>query len=71
MANHNLREMRKRTHAAFDPLWKSRRMTRSQAYKWMADVMNLPDEKAHIGMFDEKQCFELLKHIREISLVHF
>lgn len=63
--------MRKRTHAAFDPLWKTRKMSRSQAYKWMAEVMNIPPEKAHIGMFNEKQCFELLKHLREKSDVHF
>lgn len=71
LANRNLREMRKRTHAAFDPLWKTNRMSRSQAYKWMQDVMGLPAEKAHIGMFDEKQCLELLKHVREISEVQF
>ncbi|EEL89150.1 hypothetical protein bcere0029_10190 [Bacillus cereus AH1272] len=46
-------------------------MSRSQAYKWMAEVMSLPSKKAHIGMFNERQCFKLLKHIREISLVHF
>ncbi len=46
-------------------------MSRPQAYKWMQEVMNLPSEKAHIGMFDEKQCLELLKHLREISEVHF
>lgn len=71
LANKNLRIMRKRAHKSFDPLWKSKRMNRSQAYKWMAEVMNLPSKKAHIGMFNERQCFKLLKHIREISLVHF
>ncbi|WEG13976.1 zinc-finger-containing protein [Pullulanibacillus sp. KACC 23026] len=71
MANYNLRQMRKRTHAAFDPIWKYKRMSRSKAYQWMSEVMNLPPDKAHIGMFDEEQCFELLKHIRAISLVHF
>ncbi|TYS14325.1 hypothetical protein FZC78_19300 [Rossellomorea vietnamensis] len=71
LANRSLREMRKRTHASFDPLWKSRRMSRSEAYQWISEVMQLPPEKAHIGMFNEKQCFELLKHIRNLSLVHF
>jgi phage nucleotide-binding protein len=65
LANKNLRDMRMRTHAAFDPLWKSKKMSRSKAYKWMAEVMELPGDKAHIGMFDENQCLELLRHLRE------
>lgn len=69
LANKSLREMRKRAHAAFDPLWKSKKMSRSKAYKWMAEIMNLPAEKAHIGMFDEVQCLELLSHLKpELNL---
>lgn len=31
-------------------------MKRSAAYTWLAQKMNLPEEKAHIGMFDDAQC---------------
>lgn len=71
MANKSLREMRKRAHISFDRLWKSQEMSRSAAYKWMSEVMRLPPQKAHIGMFNEKQCFELLRCLRERSEVFF
>lgn len=63
MANVNLRALRKACHRHFDQLWKSKSMSRSKAYVWLAEVMNLPKEKAHIAMFDEEQCLSLLKHL--------
>ena len=35
LANKELRELRIRTHEIFDPLWKSGKMTRSEAYKML------------------------------------
>jgi len=43
-------------HAAFDPLWKSGRMSRNEAYRRLAIAMGLHQDKCHIGMFDEQQC---------------
>lgn len=56
LANHELREWKKAAHAAFDPLWKSGRMRRNQAYSWLASQMNLPENLTHIGMFDVAEC---------------
>jgi hypothetical protein len=64
-ANRELREMRKYAHSMFDPLWKRRKMNRTNAYKWMQQVMDLPPEKAHIGMFNEEQCWKLIKCVKE------
>lgn len=61
LANHELRKMKSRAHAVFDPLWKSGRMTRHAAYKWLSDAMGLPKEQTHIGMFDIGQCLEVEK----------
>lgn len=69
LANAELREMRTRCHAVFDRLWKSKEMTRGQAYKWIQKVMNLSSDDAHIGMFDMKQCQELLHHLK-IKRIH-
>ncbi|MBN8200511.1 zinc-finger-containing protein [Bacillus sp. NTK034] len=57
MANPKLRSLRKCAHSLFDPLWKSKKkqMSRTSAYVWMQKAMNLPAEKAHIGMFNEEQ----------------
>lgn len=65
MANRELREMRKHAHSVFDPLWRGRKMSRTKAYKWMQSVMGLSPDKAHIGMFNEDQCWKLIKHVRE------
>jgi len=62
MANGRLRRLRKRCHKHFDKLWKGKgRGARTKAYLWLSLVMELPKEDAHIGMFDETQCNELLE----------
>lgn len=58
-----VRELRKRCHAAFDQLWKSNGMTRGAAYRWMQKTMKIPRKQAHIAMFDEWQCRALLAEL--------
>ncbi|EHM39185.1 hypothetical protein HMPREF0372_03848 [Flavonifractor plautii ATCC 29863] len=48
-------------HQAFDPLWKSKRMTRRAAYAWLSQQMGLPPEKTHIGMFNQEQCCKVIR----------
>lgn len=70
MANSELREAKKRAHAAFDPLWK-RSMARKDAYVWLAGQLGIPVNKCHIGMFDVELCerthcvCEALTRVRE------
>jgi hypothetical protein len=68
LANSELRALKSKAHKAFDPLWKSGKMTRKQAYTWLADNLNIPDYEAHIGMFDEARCLVLIKLIKESYL---
>lgn len=56
LANAELRRAKMAAHAAFDPLWKSRRMNRSQAYAWLADALGVSPANCHIGMFDVDGC---------------
>lgn len=60
LANANLRELRKRCHSRIDPLWRSRKMSRGSVYNRLQKVMSLSSEEAHIGLFNEQQCFQLL-----------
>jgi len=60
LANAQLRHWKKAAHAAFDMLWKSRRMTRSKAYAWLSQKMNLPQARTHIGMFDVDKCKQVV-----------
>ena len=66
LANKELRYWKVKAHEAFDPLWKSKRKTRSEAYAWLALQMDLCAEDCHIGMFDVEQC----KKVVEICLKH-
>lgn len=61
LANGDLRNLRIRAHRKFDQLWQSGIMSREDAYKWMADYFCLPRRDAHIGMFSEYRCEELIK----------
>ena len=56
LANAELRRLKTRAHAAFDPLWKSRRMRRRDAYAWLARELGISTANCHIGMFDEDAC---------------
>lgn len=67
LANAQLRRWKMAAHAAFDPLWKRGpfRGRRRAAYAWLAEKMALPVEKTHIGMFDERQCQQVIEIIRQ------
>lgn len=56
LADAELRKMKKAAHGAFDPIWKTNRMKRKQAYRWLAEKLNIPPEQCHIGMFDVATC---------------
>lgn len=64
LAQYELRELRKKAHAHFDPLWKSKEMSRTEAYAWLKEELELENGQAHIGMFDEDQCKKLIKKVK-------
>ena len=55
-ANARLRTLKKEAHRQFDPIWKSGLTSRREAYKWLAEMLDIPVEDCHIGMFDVRQC---------------
>lgn len=60
VANEVLRLKRVETHQVFDAFWQRQGMTRTAAYKWLAERMELPEERAHIGGFEMDQCRKLV-----------
>ncbi|MDR3087251.1 MAG: DUF3268 family zinc-finger domain-containing protein, partial [Azoarcus sp.] len=56
LSNAELRRAKQAAHAAFDPLWKSGRMNRKEAYAWLAGELSVSAENCHIGMFDVDAC---------------
>lgn len=63
LANKELRELRQRCHKLFDTLWRGnmKTMSREQAYKKLADNMNLKIEEAHIALFREDDCIKFIR----------
>jgi hypothetical protein len=56
LADAELRRAKMNAHAAFDPLWRSRQMTRKAAYSRLAKELGIERDKCHIGMFDLETC---------------
>lgn len=54
---------RKAAHAAFDPLWQSGRMRRTEAYAWLGAALGLAPEDTHIGMFSREQAQAVVRAI--------
>lgn len=67
-ANRKLRKRRIAAHNAFDPVWRSGKVKRKEAYKMLAEYMGIDGGKAHIAMFDEAQCEKVLNFIKEQEL---
>ncbi len=60
MANAELRAARTNAHEAFDPMWKSKKMTRTKAYSILAKFLKIKDVDCHIGNFDVEQCNRII-----------
>ena len=66
LADGDLRNLRIRAHRKFDEVWKSGIMSRSSAYRWMADYFGIPMAEAHIAMFGEYRCRELIRECERV-----
>lgn len=60
LADAELRKLRKQCHNIFDVYWKKGNYTRTEAYLRLANILQIPKKKCHIGMFDKEQCIVML-----------
>lgn len=60
LANKELREWRKKAHAAFDPWWQSGQVSRNQAYRWLGQQLGIQPKDTHIAMFSTEQCQQVI-----------
>ena len=70
VANEVLRLKRMETHQIFDGFWKKKGMSRTKAYRWLAEQMGLPETMAHIGGFEMEQCQQLIEICRKEGAKH-
>ena len=61
LANAALKMKRRETHAVFDGYWKAHNIPRTDAYKWLAQQMGLPEYRTHIGQMDMAQCEQVIQ----------
>lgn len=62
MADRETRQLRRRVHRNFDPLWKGPgSVPRQDAYRWLANKMGLDPCVCHISYFDASMCRKALK----------
>lgn len=76
MANGKLRALRRDAHHYFDQLYKRGIMTKDEAYLWLAEILAVPMNWAHIGMLGEYYCGvviaeskKLLQHYRSKTVI--
>lgn len=60
LANAGLRSKRIQAHRAFNRLWEDGPMEKWQAYQWMQAKFSLRSDQAHIAMFSEYMCDQLI-----------
>lgn len=58
LANASLRKLKSAAHAAFDPIWKTGKMRRGQAYAWLTRQLEM--KSVHIGEADEELCKKII-----------
>ena len=56
LADRATRAWRSRAHRAFDPLWRNGAMSRTAAYRWLADMLGITGEACHIARADIEMC---------------
>jgi hypothetical protein len=64
LANAETRRLKMDAHAAFDPLWKSGRMSRTKAYRWLREQTGLDERECHIGWMSD----DMLRRIPELCM---
>lgn len=55
-ANIETRKARSRAHDAFDAWIEKYSITKNQGYRWLAEMLGVPEPEAHMGMMDKETC---------------
>lgn len=67
LADEELRAARTETHRLFDGLWlEPARMTRADAYAWMAKLLRIPHEDAHVASLSYDECVKVQLAVEDL-----
>lgn len=70
MANGKLRAMRTDAHRVFDQLYLKHYMPKKTAYAWLSATLEVPIQKAHIGLLSELQCELVIRETKKLLAWH-
>ena len=70
LANRKLRMLRNEAHHQFDQLYRSGSMSKQDAYLRLADLLQMPLSKAHIGYLGEYYCNEVIAESKKLLDMH-
>ena len=54
LADRELKDLKMQAHALFDPIWKSRKKKRHEAYRDLARQLDIPVRECHFGWFGKE-----------------
>ncbi len=60
LADAETRSARSRAHSCFDPLWKQGKMSRKEAYAWLANELQIANHDCHISWFEADTCNKVI-----------
>lgn len=67
LADAATRRLKLNAHAAFDPLWRNKHMTRSQAYRWLAEKLGIPAGACHMGSMSDDNLRRVVEICKEFK----
>lgn len=70
LANGELRNKRILAHKAFDAVWQNGILTRKDAYRWLQDITGLDELHAHIAMFSDYRCDQVIAACNQVLANH-
>ncbi len=70
MANGELRALRDKAHKQFDKIHKTGIMTKDDAYRWLANILQAPLSEAHIGHLSEHYCNLVIDESKKVLERH-
>lgn len=70
LADRATRKARKDCKKPFEALWRNGKMSRTEAYIWLAAELNIPVDECHFGWFDICQCEAAKRACLSISTEH-
>ncbi len=61
LADKALRQKRRDAHLALNRLWEYGYMSKKEAYRWLQLQLGLPETEAHIALFFEYRCEQVIR----------